>query len=112
MATAIALAVADDRATGRVYNVGEADAPTEAEWVEGIVTNPRLFSTPYGAAQLKLFGLEDALGEAGWLKGLRLEGYATRSRRRPEALQQALFPYHEAWGSRSLPPHPPGRRRS
>ena len=62
------------------------------------VTNPRLFSTPHVAAQLKLFGLEDALGEAGWLKALRLEGYAVRSRRRPDALQQALFPYHEAWG--------------
>ena len=36
VAGAIALAVADDRATGRVYNVGEADAPTEAEWVGGI----------------------------------------------------------------------------
>ena len=36
VAAAIALAVADDRATGRVYNVGEADTPTEAEWVEGI----------------------------------------------------------------------------
>ena len=62
------------------------------------VMNPRLFSTPHVAAQLKLFGLEDALGEAGWLKALRLEGYAVRSRRRPDALQQALFPYHEAWG--------------
>ncbi len=62
------------------------------------VANPRLFATPYGTTQIKLFGLEDALGEDGWLKALRLEGYAARSRRRPEALQQALFPYHEAWG--------------
>ena len=36
VAAAVALAVADRRASGRVYNVGEADAPTEAEWVEGI----------------------------------------------------------------------------
>ena len=57
------------------------------------VTNPRLFATGHRAPQPRLFGLEDALGEAGWLKMLRLEGYAPRSRRRPEALQQALFPY-------------------
>jgi putative transposase len=59
------------------------------------VTNPRLFSTPYGAAQLKLFGLEEVLGAAGWLKALRLDEYAARSQR-PEALQQALFPYLDA----------------
>ena len=59
------------------------------------VTNPRLFATPYRATQPKLFAL-DALGENGWLKALRLAGYAVRARRRPEALQQALFPYLEA----------------
>ena len=35
---AIALAVMDDRAAGRVYNVGEEPAPTEREWVERIGT--------------------------------------------------------------------------
>ena len=34
---------------------------------------------------------------ARWLKVLRLEDYAPR-RSRPEALQETLFPYHEAWG--------------
>ena len=38
----------------------------------------------------------DALGECGWLKALRLEGYAPRRPRRPLSLQQALFPYAEA----------------
>ncbi|HEY0069710.1 MAG TPA: NAD-dependent epimerase/dehydratase family protein [Chloroflexia bacterium] len=33
IAGAIALAVTDERAAGRVYNVGECDALTEAEWV-------------------------------------------------------------------------------
>lgn len=33
---AVALAAADVRAAGRVYNVGEEEALTEAEWVEGI----------------------------------------------------------------------------
>ena len=36
VAAAIALAVTDDRATGRVYNLGEEPAPTEREWVEQI----------------------------------------------------------------------------
>lgn len=58
------------------------------------MTNPRLFATPYGTGQPKLFAL-DALGEGGWFKALRLAGYAARSRR-PEALQQALFPYLDA----------------
>jgi hypothetical protein len=59
------------------------------------VTNPRLFSTPYETGQPKLFAL-DALGAGGWLKALRLAGYAARSRRRPDALQRVLFPYIEA----------------
>lgn len=62
------------------------------------VTNARLFATRYRPPQLKLFVLEDVLGEAGWLKALGLPAYAARSPGRPEALQQALFPYHEAWG--------------
>jgi len=47
---------------------------------------------------MRLFGLAEGLGEGGWLKALRLEDYVARRPRRPQALQQALFPYHEAWG--------------
>jgi len=65
--------------TGRLRSVGRA----------------RLFGTSAAVAQPRLFGL-DALGEAGWLKALRLEGYAPRRPRGPLALQQALFPYAEA----------------
>ncbi len=36
VADAIVLALTDPRAAGRVYNVGEPDAPTEAEWVRAI----------------------------------------------------------------------------
>jgi len=36
VASAIALAVIDDRATGRVYNIGESGALTESEWIECI----------------------------------------------------------------------------
>lgn len=47
------------------------------------VTNPRLFADRYGTAQLRPFESQDLLGDAGWLKALRLEGYAMRCRRRP-----------------------------
>lgn len=36
IAAAIALAVTDDRAANRTYNLGAPDAPTEAEWVRRI----------------------------------------------------------------------------
>ena len=36
VAAAIALAVGDARASGRVYNVGEEPAPTERDWIERI----------------------------------------------------------------------------
>ena len=36
VAAAVALAVSDERAAGRVYNVGEAEAPTELEWVKWV----------------------------------------------------------------------------
>ena len=51
------------------------------------VARPRLFRTPYAAAQPRLFGLD----EAGWLKALRLGEYAARKPRRPATLQEALF---------------------
>jgi hypothetical protein len=50
------------------------------------VSRPRLFETSGVLPQLRLFGLE-ALGEAGWLKALKLEEYATRQPRQQEALQ-------------------------
>ncbi len=62
------------------------------------VGKPTLFETPFASGQLRLFGLAETLGEEGWLKALRLEDYVARGPRRPPALQQALFPYHEAWG--------------
>ena len=62
------------------------------------VGRPRFFevSRHRERPQPRLFGL-DSLGEAGWLKALRLEDYAPRKPRLPQGLQQALFPYHEAW---------------
>ena len=60
------------------------------------VTNPRLFATGYPSPQLRLFELQDLLGDAGWPKALRLEGYAARIGRRPSVLPPPLFPYLEA----------------
>ena len=45
---------------------------------------------------LRLFDLHEALGEEGWIKVLKLEEYAPRQPRRPDKLQQVLFPYVEA----------------
>lgn len=36
LALAVVLAVTDERATGQIYNVGERDTPTWAEWVAAI----------------------------------------------------------------------------
>jgi hypothetical protein len=68
-------------------------APGETKLVSG--TNPRLFPTKHSPPQLKLFALDEALGEGGWLKALGLEAYAPRSRGKPQGLQGALF-YLEA----------------
>ena len=61
------------------------------------VGRARLFETSFAVPQPKLFALA-ALGEAGWLKAVKLQDYAPRKPRRPAMLQQALFPYGEAWG--------------
>ncbi len=73
------------------YDVGFAEGTGELR----SVTRPRLFETSYALPQLRLFGLDD-LGEAGWLRAVKLDGHAPRRRRRPESLQQALFPYADA----------------
>ncbi len=56
------------------------------------VGGARLFGTAYALPQLRLF----APDEAGWLKALKLEGYALRRSPDPMALQEVLFPYLEA----------------
>src|SRR5215212_11386046 len=58
------------------------------------VKNPRLFATRYHhSPQLRLIGLEDVLGEAGWLKAMRIKEYARRNSRQTGTLQGALFSY-------------------
>jgi hypothetical protein len=56
------------------------------------VGGARLFETSYVLPQLRLF----ALDEAGWLKVLKLDGYAPRRSLGPMPLQDVLFSYLEA----------------
>lgn len=60
------------------------------------VKSHTLFEHSIVVSQLKLFDLAEILGEDGWLKAIRLADYAPRRPRRPELLQQVLFPYTEA----------------
>ena len=46
--------------------------------------------------QLRLFDLGEVLGEEGWMRFVKLDEYAPRRPRRPDGLQQALFPYTDA----------------
>ncbi|MBA3424204.1 MAG: hypothetical protein H0U04_06580 [Rubrobacter sp.] len=61
------------------------------------MARPRHFENSHGTSrpQRRLFAL-DSLGEGGWLKAMRLEGYAPRAPRHSQALQEALFAYAEA----------------
>lgn len=75
VAAAIAFAVTDDRAAGRVYNLGEAPTPTEREWVQQIGR------------------------EAGWSG----EIVTLPNRQLPQALQQPFdFRYHLATDTRRI----------
>lgn len=57
------------------------------------VKSPILFETLYALPQLRLF----ELGDAEWLKALKLGEYALRRPRRPQkTLQDALFSYADA----------------
>ncbi len=84
-----------------VEYAGQAPSRYEIEYLSGTgklreVKRPILFETSYALQQPRLFGL-DTLGGEGWLKALRLEGYSPRRSQTSEVLQEALFPYHEAW---------------
>ena len=55
-----------------------------------------LFENSVILPQPKLFDLGEVLGDEGWMKFLKLDEYAPRRPRRPDGLQQVLFPYTEA----------------
>jgi transposase len=86
-----------DSQSAKTTGVGGEQRGYNVEYVRGTdrfeeVGRPRLYETPHAPRQPKLFRL-DTLGETGWLKALKLEGYASRHPRRSLALQEALFPY-------------------
>ncbi|MDP8899846.1 MAG: hypothetical protein M3N33_01605 [Actinomycetota bacterium] len=58
------------------------------------VGDPTLFENFHrrNRPQARLFGLQEVVG-GGWLKALKLEECAARGPRRPQALQEVLFPY-------------------
>jgi hypothetical protein len=109
--------VANDRVGGRAYVISVLDnhsraissrapslgrrtsPPTSRSSTRpsSATARPRLFENSHGlnCPQQHLFALE-SLGEAGWLKALKLRGYVARGPRRPPALQRALFAYAEA----------------
>ncbi len=58
--------------------------------------NPTLFETTIMPPQLRLFELDEIFDEEGWIKLLKLDECAPRQSRRPDELQQVLFPYAEA----------------
>jgi putative transposase len=58
------------------------------------VTRATLFETGHVLSQGRLFTL-GVLGEDGWLKALKLDGYAPRKPFRPQALQGVLFSHGE-----------------
>jgi hypothetical protein len=55
-----------------------------------------LFETSVVLPQPRLFDLNEALGEEGWAKFLKLDEYAPRRARCPDGSQQVLFPHTEA----------------
>lgn len=80
-----------------VEHEGQTLSRYDVEYLPGTgnlaaVARPRLFGSSHALPQLRLF----ELGDAQWLKALKLEAYAPRRPRRPQALQQALLPYLEA----------------
>ena len=53
---------------------------------------PRLFEAPVARPQQRLFALDD-LGEGGWLKAMRLEGYAVKA---PKPTKKEIHPLNHA----------------
>jgi nucleoside-diphosphate-sugar epimerase len=83
VAAAIALAVLDDRAAGRIYNVGEVETPTMAERLADLPERPDVppFSGPahfeqdvaYDTGRIRReLGYEDAVDERGAMREIAL----------------------------------------
>jgi hypothetical protein len=102
--TEVAVWVQEDSLT--VEHGGEALSRYEVECESATGVGPvgrlrrvkghTLFETSVVLPQPKLFDLGEVLGEEGWMKVLKLDEHAPRRPRRPDKLQQTLFPYTEA----------------
>jgi nucleoside-diphosphate-sugar epimerase len=112
IAAAITLAVTDDRASGRIYNVGEESIPTTAErvrllsklvgWTGEIVTLPRA-SLPvhlrdaYNYSQDLVYDTSRIRGELGYKETVSVDEGLRRTiaglRAHPPALDAAQFDY-------------------
>lgn len=57
------------------------------------VKRPQLFETAHRTPQMRLFNLADIR----WFRALRASDYVPRRPRRPQALQEVLFPYAQAF---------------
>lgn len=102
--TEVAVWVAEDSLTVEYGGEALCRYEVECEPANGVSSVGRLrsvkahtlFETSIIVAQLRLFDLGEVLGEEGWMKVLKLDEYAPRQPRRPDELQQVLFPYTEA----------------
>jgi hypothetical protein len=102
--TEVAVWVAEDALTVEYGGEALCRYEVECEPAGGVssvgrlrsVKDYTLFETSIVVPQLRLFDLGEALGEEGWMKVLKLDEYAPRKPRRPDQLQQVLFPYTEA----------------
>jgi nucleoside-diphosphate-sugar epimerase len=102
VAAAIALAVADPRAAGRVYNVAEPAAHTEADWVarvgEAAGWAGRIVSAPRGRLPVPFHTEQDLVTDSGRIRAEL--GYAEVIAPE-EALGQTV-----AWERENLPDQP------
>jgi transposase/transposase InsO family protein len=102
--TEVAVWVAEDALTVEYGGEALCRYEVECEPAGGVssvgrlrsVKDYTLFETSIVVPQLRLFDLGEALGEEGWMQVLKLDEYAPRKPRRPDELQQVLFPYTEA----------------
>jgi transposase InsO family protein len=76
----------------------ECEPPTGVSSVGRLrkVKSHTLFEISIVLPQLRRFDLDEVLGAERWIKVLKLEEYAPLLPRRPDRLQQVLFPYTEA----------------
>lgn len=89
VAHAIALAVTDERAAGRIYNVAYPETLSEAEWVQAIARVNNLARLDAGRSNARL--------EAGIARRSNVELIALPSDRLPESLRREMFDFSQQY---------------